>query len=565
MKLHLMISRVVFLTGAVVLTAGSVVPQTPTITDGDDWRLPQWVAPVPGTGLFSEELAHDRHVDVRVVDVSWRQLNPAPGVYSGTTTGAAQGLTFPSLDDQLSSTDPFGMRIWASGADWAPEWVISQCGITESWPDYDGQEHLPIWDDCLWNHLMTLWRTVFVDWNLRADPRLVMLYAPGAFTWCEFDFEIIEQAAADGLSFSEFNGWFQAAMAEMVSIFNGDNDDPSDDFAHKLVYTGEDYPWGPWDGSADLLARDAVEAGLGIRTGITETFNFHLNHIPAYGTTIANDGHMVTDETWPLLSNGRTIATENECYNACGYSTSDPYYAVTMSNLKALQMRVNRLYVVPSDSYLAQYPDHWEWVRFSLGHSPHTSPDAWVALREAEDRYWIDDDSHSWNGKPWVRNLERFLIQRDVEPDAVSRRGADVRSGEVDPENGTAYEGRRTDRSSGQTALAFFVDNAFLSQPVADIQLKITYLDSGRARWTVQYPGSDGAMHTSAVVNTDSGAVQTATFILEAADFNGTLEGGADFRIVTDAGDVDIRFVRLVKTSPPAPATVRLPLGGRSG
>jgi molecular chaperone DnaK len=29
--------------------------------------------------------------------------------------------------------------------------------------------------------------------------------------------------------------------------------------------------------------------GMGIRTGITEEFNFHLNHVPAYGTTIAAD------------------------------------------------------------------------------------------------------------------------------------------------------------------------------------------------------------------------------------------------------------------------------------
>ncbi|MCD4748008.1 MAG: hypothetical protein K8R59_01435 [Thermoanaerobaculales bacterium] len=564
MKHHSIISRLVFLVGAAVLTAGSAFGQTPSIADGDDWTLPEWVEPLPGTGFFSEELSPDHHVNIRVVDVSWRQVNPAPGVYSTTRTGEAQGMEFPSLEDQLASDDPFWMRIWASGADWVPEWVVTDCGLTETWPDYDDQEHLPIWYDCLWNHLMTLWRTVFIDWNLRADRRLVMLYAHGAFTWCEFDFEIIEQAAEGGLSFDEFDSWFHPAMVEMVDIFNGDNDDPTDDFAHKLVYTGEDYPWGPWDGSADLLARDAVEAGLGIRTGITEVFNFHLNHIPAYGTTIASDGHMVTDETWPLLSDGRTIASENECYNACGYSTSDPYYAVVMSNLKALQMRVNRLYVVPSDSFMDQYPEHWQWVRLSLGHNPKTSPDAWVALREAKDRYWVDDDSHNWIDKPWVHNLEHFLVQRDIEPDAVSRRGTDVRSGEVDPENGTAYEGRSTDRAAGQNALAFFVDDAFLSQPEGSIELKITYSDTGRAQWMVQYPGTEGVVLTSPVTNTDSGAIRTATFILEHSDFDGSLTGNADLRIVTDLDEVEIRFVRLVKMLPPEPPTARLPRGRRS-
>ncbi|MEN8163076.1 MAG: hypothetical protein ABFS37_03025 [Acidobacteriota bacterium] len=202
--------------------------------------------------------------------------------------------------------------------------------------------------------------------------------------------------------------------------------------------------------------------------------------------------------------------------------------------------------------------------RLSLGHNARSTPDAWVALREAEDRYWIDDDSYSWNGKPWVRNLEHFLVQRDIEPDAVSRRGTDQRSGDVDPENGTAYEGRRTDRAAGQNALAFFVDDAFLSQPAGSIELKITFSDTGRAQWMVQYPGVAGVVHTSPVTNNDSGAIRTATFTLENTFFDGSLAGGADFRIVSDIDDVEIRFVRLVKTSPPEPPSARLPRGGRS-
>jgi len=350
----------------------------------------------------------------------------------------------------------------------------------------------------------------------------------------------------------------------MVAVFNGDNDDAADDASYKLVYTGEDYPWGPWDGSADLLARDAVEAGLGIRTGITEVFNFHLNHIPAYGITIAEDGHMVVDESWPLLSDGRTIATENECYDACGYHVDDLYYAIKMSNLKALQMRVNRLYVVPSDSYLAEYPDLWEWVRRSLGHHAADSADAWVALREAQDRYWIDDESLAWDGKPWVRNLERFLVQRDVEPDALSRRGTDVRTGEVDPDNGTAYEGRRTDRTSGQVALAFFVDEAFAGVGPTDVMLKVTFVDSPGTTWRVAYRALSGAVESQAVISGGTGTVRTATFNLAGAVFDGGLEAGADLRLVAESGDLEVRFVRLVKTRPPDPPTARKPSGGRA-
>jgi hypothetical protein len=32
----------------------------------------------------------------------------------------------------------------------------------------------------------------------------------------------------------------------------------------RLVYTGEDYPWGPFGRADDLLATKAVRAGLGV-------------------------------------------------------------------------------------------------------------------------------------------------------------------------------------------------------------------------------------------------------------------------------------------------------------
>jgi hypothetical protein len=32
---------------------------------------------------------------------------------------------------------------------------------------------------------------------------------------------------------------FKYAVADMVNILNGENDDPTDDYAYKLVYTGE--------------------------------------------------------------------------------------------------------------------------------------------------------------------------------------------------------------------------------------------------------------------------------------------------------------------------------------
>jgi hypothetical protein len=521
-------------------------PATVSVADGEDWSLPDGLAPAPRSGFFSEEAAPEHAVDVHVIDVSWRQLNPQPGVIATTTTGSAQGLDFASFDAQRALPGRFWVRIWASGVDWAPAWVIADCDVAPiSGTDDEGTEHLPLWNPCVWGHLRTLYADLFgaAGRGLAADPDLVMVYVPGAFTWCEFDFDMIERAAdEDGLSFATFDAWFHGAIADLVAIFGAD--------AGKLVYTGEDYPYSSFGAADDLLARDAVAAGTSIRTGITEVSNTHLSEAPAYGTTIGDDGHLVTDDAWELFDAGRIAATENECYDDCGFQTDDLAYAIRQSNLKALQLRMNWIYVVPDDSYLAQFADHWRWVQLELGRTASDAPDAWAQLRDAEDTYWTDDGGKDWDGFPYVKNLERWLVQRDVAPDGLSRRGTEVRSAVLDPSNGTAYEGRRTDHAAGSDHLYFDVDEAFLDgERRASVDIKVTYRALGKATWSIEYAAtSGGTARTPTVTNDDSGEVRTATFGIDDAAFDDSMPGSTDFRI--DAGgseDVEIDFVRVVK------------------
>ncbi|KAB2963021.1 MAG: hypothetical protein F9K18_09075 [Thermoanaerobaculia bacterium] len=523
------------------------------VAAGDDWTLPAWTAPAPDSGFFSEAADPPRFVHRRVVDLTWRQLKPTETTFSTTATDSVYGMPFASWDAQLAGTDPIWLRLWVSGTNWAPAWARTACGVTTVGVGYEGDPHLPIWNACLWEKAKALLREVLIERGLRAEPRLRLVYVPGAFTWCEFDFDIPGQAANAGLlTFGEFDSWFQGAMADLAAIADGENTDPSDDYAWKLVYTGEDYPWSPWGAQDDFLARDAVAAGLGIRTGITEVFNFHLSEIPAWGSTVAASGHVVTDESAGIFFRGRVRGTENECYDACGYSVPSNrlYYAIKMSNLKALQMRVSHLYVVPADSYLDAFPGLWSWVRHSLGHSAYTSADAWVALREAEDTYWYDDDSRTWQGKPWVKNLERWLLQRDL-AGHVSRRGTEALTGVVAAENGTAYEGRRTHLANGQAALALFVDDRFLPRGRSfAVDLKVTFLDAGAGSFRVEYPVAGGTVLSDAVGFTGSGIWRTATLRLDAALWNGALAGGADLRLVATGSDLEARFVRLLKRAP---------------
>lgn len=531
---------------------GTIVGDVP----GDDWSLPAW-AEALSARFYSESADPARHVDLRVADFTWRQLKPTATTFSTTAVDSVYGMDFASWSSQLAGSDSYWLRLWMSGVEWAPAWVQAECGVSAAGTGYEGDDHLPLWNACLWSRARELYREVLLTRGLRSDPRLAFVYVPGGFTWCEFDYEIPSQAAASGaLDFAPFDAWFDTMVADLVAVMNGENADPADDYAWKLVFTGEDYPFGPesWGTQDDLQARDAVAAGMGIRTGITEVFNFHLDQVPAYGTTIAPDGYLATDESWPALFDGRTVATENECYNDCGFTTADPYYAVKMSNLRALQLRMNRIYVVPEASYLDAYPAHWEWVRRSLGQSVYTSADAWAALREAEDTYWLDDSSFTWSGAPWVKNWERWLTQRDLGPDATSRRGTEAKTNVLDPSNGTAYEGRRTQRAAGQDRMLLFVDDRFVppGMPTA-LDLQVSYKDSAGGGFRVDYAVAAGVASSAEVTPGGSGTWRTATFRIDDALWNGSVGGGADLALVAlGAGDLEARFVRLIKRAPAA-------------
>ncbi|GAB2522558.1 hypothetical protein [Paramicrobacterium agarici] len=510
------------------------------IRTGDDWSLPAGVTPASNSGFFSEEASTSDHVFTRSVDVSWRQIQPEAGELDRTSSGEAQGMNFASLDDQFAEPGPFWMRIFASGETWAPDWVVEDCGVSTYGPDYDGQRHLPIWNECVWGHLMDTYETLFVDGGLAADPQLAFVYVPGAFTWAEFDYEMVTAAVDAGdLDLKTYLSWYDHAWADLADLF-GDN-------ANKLVFTGEDYPWGPFGADDDLLAKQAVEAGLGIRTGITELSNFHLSEAPAYGSRVLPNGHMVLDDTLPVHDGTRIVATENECYNDCGYETDDPYYAVRQSNLKALQLHTNWIYVVPEPSYFAEYPEHWDWVRLSMGQTAETSADAWAALRDAEDMYWAGDEAGpfdgEWETRPWVRNLERWLVQVD-EPGSVAHRSdVDVHTEVFEPDNGTAHEGLTTDVAGGDTGFVFDVDSSFVASTSegADVVVKVTYLDAGSGAFTLDA----GDWSSPDVERTGDGEWKTATVALPDDAF----EGDASFRIslADGADDLTARFVRVVR------------------
>ncbi len=518
----------------------------PVVRNGLDWSLPRWVRPADDSGFFSEDASPGDRVMVRSIDVSWAQVAPEPDApLDLSSTGEAQGMQFEPLGEQLAEKGPYWVRMFASGAEWAPDWVTEECDVRPVGRDYDGQRHLPIWDDCVWDALRTTWRQLLVDEGLLDDRNFRFAYVPGAFTWSEFDYEIITQAVNHGrLDRRTYLRWYARMVADLADI-GGDD-------VGRLVFTGEDYPWGPFGRADDLLTTDAVRAGMGVRTGIAELANFHLSETPAYGSRVRPNGHL---SLWRSPHDQRVRATENECYVDCGYHTDHFGYSVTTSNLKALQLQLNWLYVVPGPSGLDRLPEHWDWVRLSLGQRPGESADAWAALREAEDRYWRWEDGpfgpggREWRGRPFVRNWERWLVQRDVAPLAVARRShADVHRGDIEPDNGVAYEGLRTNLAGGSPSLAFDVDEAFLDPSEShDVLVKVTFLDRGEGSWRLRWP--DG--RSPAIGYHGSGKWRTATVRVPALRPDDSLPGSTDLWLTARGSNLTARFVRVVRLTAP--------------
>jgi hypothetical protein len=191
-------------------------------------------------------------------------------------------------------------------------------------------------------------------------------------------------------------------------------------------------------------------------------------------------------------------------------------------------------------------------VRLSLGQTAGTSADAWAALRDAEDRYWVDNDlgrfadAGAWPALPYVRNLERWLVQVDEPGSVAHRTGADKHVHVLEKDNGIAYEGLTTRVSAGDTGFIFEVDPRFAAAAGAEVVVKVTFLDRGAGAFAV----TSATGSTVAVERTGSGRWRTATLALPAGSL-GTGASAPRLRVslADGAEDLVVRFVRVVRTT----------------
>ncbi len=112
------IAVLLLLTSALWLTAAAAPAAPPGslhVPAEDDWWLPDWVQPVPNSGVYGAHNAPPGFVDVEGVVLPWRMIEPREGVYDWSlltirvTPDKAWGTEHP--DEVIRNAD--GLRACA--------------------------------------------------------------------------------------------------------------------------------------------------------------------------------------------------------------------------------------------------------------------------------------------------------------------------------------------------------------------------------------------------------------------------------------------------------------------
>lgn len=290
----------------------------------------------------------------------------------------------------------------------------------------------------------------------------------------------------------------------------------------------------------------ALGLGMGQRNGFVEHYMLHAPN-PALGQDLDADGYLVVNEKHPLIAENRASGDENEEYTRGHVERFGPIetfpHRYREATLRMLQMRRNFVWA-EGGPWLIN-PPLLHYLALELGKTVQDAPDAWCYLRESVVKGGKQGQT--------VKNFERWLFQRDVDgarTEAVER--VEVAPQMFEFDRGHLYDltARRTQTAKGQTLIRFGVDEAFLEGGPQSVAVKITYVDRENSVWQLEYFSDAQTTSVRQVACGDTGAVKTATFILNNAWFPGRGTKGMDLQIRALKGDAIIRLVRVVRLMP---------------
>ena len=518
----------------------------------DDWWLPSWVQPLPDVvGFYGPNPQEIPEQTLKLVTFRWRDVNPQEDVYDWSI-----------LENALQGDNNIYLRLEISDVEHCPLWLsekypdlepLKLSSYNDNFDNYSEGYFYPMWHPGFKQEFGKLLQS-FKEKGFGSNPRLKFAYIPGAWKWGEFDVQFVDYMKSQGMTPNDFYQWFEELIDTYVDAFGEEN-------AHKLMYTAQDViPLAngdlEWRKFLDRkLSSYAFNRGSSTRFGLLEKYNFVATDMPNYGIPVVNvDGnnYMEVNENSPLIADPkRFIGSENEEINNVNIPI-DNYLQLKMTALKTLQVRANVVFM--GREIWNKAPELHNYMMKTLGKHYYDSPDAWCALREAKDLYktWSVLDAGD-RSDFWIRNFERWLVQRDIEPDGRTARTYYVNTSVE--HNEESYEALRTDRENGSNYIYFGVDDRFMSGGSNQIQIKVTYLDNTNTKWWLEYDASDENIYkqSSTVQNQNDSKWKTVTFSIDDAAFLNRQNGGMDFRIFNGGeDDITVRFVRTIKLNAPS-------------
>ncbi len=529
------------LMAATMITTAAVAQSSqalsPLVKAGWDWSFPQATQPAPYSGFVTwGEKRFDPAITVWGIHIKWAELNPAPGQYN-----------WDLLKTKIQSAKQNGMRVGLhlTGVErtGVPDWVIKKYNppvydvppltATQPWRI----SLVAPWDPGVDKEFQELLKA-FSATGIAQSEDVVYGYIHGIspsrgeelFLRKE-DAQALEKIS--GLTPQVFADWLRRRTDAMLLGFKG--------VEYKLAWMSGG-PVGPtpeYKKATENIWKYAIDHGTGIRGGAVDFMASPLDS-PAWGSKLTPEGYCVVDDENPTIKEHRYRGDENEEYGKgweWRFGKNSDEYRHRISSLRGLQMRQNFQFVSPET--LKVNPEINEYVRLTQGRTRDEAPDAWAYLRETKV-----------SGNRTFKNIERWLIQRDVEGSRsvadlpIERPGINETASKMQKD----FDGRRTDLANKQDGLSFQLDKVFWAKP-APATIKVTFTDQAAAKWRLITTNSKGEKVQSPIVeNTGDKERKTATFSIEELAANGGFEGAMDFRLASEGpGDLYVTMVRVIK------------------
>ena len=518
------------------------------VKTGEDWSLPDWVRPLPYSGLYTMNTGV-RHPLIRHIGMTltWADLNPAEGVYDFSVlekylalAKARSGMVLFRL--KASILDAKEQGVVDGQRQMIPQWVMDKHHPKTFRTKADKLYAAP-WDPGVQAEFRELVREIGRRKYLESE-QLMAIYLHGVSTSFGEEMNINEEAYTNeaktaGLTAevlldcwkARMDWWAEAAgrnIAKVIWVGSGN--------IHGLPYPKEE------------LDAYALKQGLGWRAGFIEHYFYPRLHPPVAGQTY-DSGYIVSAPQAPLRD-GRYFGDENETIEFAGSKGEVDAVLARSPYFRAVQVGLNFLWVSRETlDWVGEGESIARWYTLLAGKGPADSPEAACWLREASVRGLTGPEAAPW------KNMEHLLMQRDV-PGAMSV-GDELHAMPYvqlkDRKNTAEYTARRTDLARGQDRMAFRLEAGFKSALTYPVQIKVHYRDKTRALWTVSIPAADGRMVDLGTVQGRGDQVwRTATFTVREPLFSGPSGGETDFAVrVLSGGDVTVRYVRVVKLAPP--------------